>query len=209
MKAFKVLYRTAIAPLPLIAVIILGAFALPPTHAHTINQVQNPEFRGNQGAVAGNVTGSIASGWRGFAVAGAEASVNSIELPPGALLAGSPATTAVGLEITDFGVVGSDSGFDHTGWDFSLFGCRKGASITSRRDLMQKAAQRSGMVCGPVPQTMGIPSRRDLNANESIADLCRKGASITSRRDLMQKAAQRSPLRTCAAKERASRPEGI
>ena len=87
--------------------------------------------------------------------------------------------------------------------------CRKGASITSRRDLMQKAAQRSGMVCEHVPQTMGVPSRRDLNANESIADLCRKGASITSRRDLMQKAAQRSPLRTCAAKERASRPEGI
>jgi len=33
----------------LIAVIILGALALPPTHAHTINQVPNPEFRGNQG----------------------------------------------------------------------------------------------------------------------------------------------------------------
>ena len=124
MKAFQVLYRAATAPLPLIAVIILGALALPPTHAHTINQVPNPEFRGNQGAVAGNVTGSIASGWRGFAVAGAEASLNSIELPPGALFAGSPATTAVRLEITDFGAVGSDSGFDHTGWDFSLFGNR-------------------------------------------------------------------------------------
>ncbi|GAB4125065.1 MAG: hypothetical protein Tsb0027_23870 [Wenzhouxiangellaceae bacterium] len=99
-----------------------------PLLAQITNQVPNPELRGNQGVVASDmassVTGSVPSGWRGFAVNGADIVLSSIELPAGTLFAGSPAVTAVRLETIDFGPGGSDSGLDHTGSEFSLFANR-------------------------------------------------------------------------------------
>lgn len=90
----------------------------------TGNQVPNPEFRGNQGAIAGNVTGGVPSAWRGFAVGTSAIELSTVELPAGALFAGSPPVRAIRLETTDFGGAGSDNGFDHNAADFSLFGGR-------------------------------------------------------------------------------------
>lgn len=124
MQTFHFPHRTGPASRRVAGAVLIGLLALSAAHAQTVNQVPNPEFRGNQGVVAGNVSGVVPSGWRGFAVGGAEAGLSSTELPAGALFPGSPATTAVRLETLDFGTSGNDSGFDHTGWDFSLFGDR-------------------------------------------------------------------------------------
>ena len=85
------------------------------------NQVPNPEFRGNQGAVAGNVTGEVPSAWRGFAVGSSSIELATQAVSADELFSGSPASNAVRLETTDFGAAGSDNGFDHNAADFSLF----------------------------------------------------------------------------------------
>jgi len=101
--------------------------------AQTGNQVPNPQFRGNQGAIAGDVTGDVPSGWRGFAVGDAAIDLSTIELPANALFPGSPPTRAVRLETLVFGAAGSDNGFDHNGSEFTLFGDREYAGAVYLR----------------------------------------------------------------------------
>ncbi len=95
-----------------------------PALGQTANQVPNPEFRGNQGAVAGNVAGDVPSAWRGFAVGTSAIDLSTLELAAGALFPDSPPVHAIRLETTDFGGPSSDSGVDHNAADFSLFGDR-------------------------------------------------------------------------------------
>lgn len=104
--------------------LILLIIAGPDLIAQTSNQVPNAEFRGNTGFAVGNVSGSIPSGWRGFAVGSAVLDLSSTDVAAGALFIGSPPVRVVRLENFDFGAPGDDSGFDHTGTDFSLFGDR-------------------------------------------------------------------------------------
>jgi len=111
-----------------ICLMALLTASAPALQAQTSNQVPNPELFGNQGVkgvdMTSSVTGSVPSGWRGFAVNGAEIDLSAVDLPAGTLFAGSPAVTAVRLENMQFGSGGSDSGLDHTGSAFSLFADR-------------------------------------------------------------------------------------
>lgn len=118
--------------LPLHAVIV-ALLASAGLQAQTVNQVPNPQFRGNQGAIAGNVAGDVPSGWRGFAVGGAAIELSTIELPADTLFPGSTPTGAMRLEALDFGGPGSDNGFDHNGSEFTLFGDREYAGTVYLR----------------------------------------------------------------------------
>jgi hypothetical protein len=100
--------------------LLLGLMAVG-VSAQTINQVPNPELRGNRGAVVGNVTGSPPSAWRAFATGAASLDVMTIALPADALFPGSPPTHALRIETLDFGTpMVDDQGVDHSPNGFSL-----------------------------------------------------------------------------------------
>lgn len=104
----------------LVALWVGGSFAA--ASAATTNQIPNPEFRGSAGAVeegggGGIVNGPVPTLWRGFAVGGAEITVEREVLAAGALFPGSPATMVVTLRVDTFG---GDQGFDTSPTRFTL-----------------------------------------------------------------------------------------
>lgn len=75
------------------------------------NQVPNPEFVGQAGAVIGDATGSVPDEWRGFAVDGSLADFAIEPVAANALYPGSPATRAVRMVVDQ---VSGGVGFDNT-----------------------------------------------------------------------------------------------
>ncbi|MEM6937460.1 MAG: hypothetical protein AAF552_13455 [Pseudomonadota bacterium] len=107
------------------AVALLAAlsctFAAAQTGSITFNQLHNPEFRGNGGSPAGNVTGEVPSLWRTFAVGESTATSAIVPLAADAIFPGSPPVNAVELTVTNFGPPAtSDAGFDSSPNQFTL-----------------------------------------------------------------------------------------
>ena len=98
MKRFLTRYHLIVPKQCLAAAILAGLLLFPAAWAQTSNQVPNPEFRGNQGAVAGNVTGEVPSAWRGFAVGSSSIELATQALSADELFSGSPASNAVRLD---------------------------------------------------------------------------------------------------------------
>lgn len=89
----------------------------------TTNQLPNPFFRGDNGAVlsigGSTVTGTPPTQWRVFGVDGANVDVETVPLAANAIFPGSPATNAVRLTVNAFAGDG-DQGFDDSSVRFSL-----------------------------------------------------------------------------------------
>ncbi len=87
----------------------------------TTNQLPNPQFRGDNGAIEdfeGAVNAvAVPTLWRAFAVSGGDITLEIVPLAANAIFAGSPATSGVRLTVNSFG---GDQGLDHSPVRFSL-----------------------------------------------------------------------------------------
>lgn len=81
------------------------------TGPRVTNLAPNPGFEGTDGAVVGNVTGTVPDSWRGFAVDGGAITLATVPVAANELYPGSPATNAVQLTVNTF--VGGGQGLDH------------------------------------------------------------------------------------------------
>ncbi len=122
--------RTAV--LALIACILpiaaVQAGTPPPGEADS-NLVPNSSFRGDFGVIGvsnGTVTGQVPTLWRAAAIDGGGLSLERQLLAPGALFPGSPATEAVKITVTSFGLA---QVFDHAN---ALFSIAPGTSYGAR-----------------------------------------------------------------------------
>jgi len=96
----------------LAGVFLLALTATSAQAQYEINLLPNPDFQGDAGSKVGDVSGTVSDQWRGFAVNGGQVEISTVPVAADELYPGSPATTAVRLEVAVFG---GDQGFDHEG----------------------------------------------------------------------------------------------
>lgn len=93
------------------------------------NLVPNASLQGTFGVYGvsnATITGDVPTLWRAFAVEGGVMDLQTTALPPDTLFPGSPATQAVTVTVSTFGV---DQGFDHSN---AVFPFREGISYSPR-----------------------------------------------------------------------------